>query len=131
MATRRPPLANGNFVGMTCAADYSAKQYYLVYQSSDTEVTVCTAITDIVFGVIHTIDDANGLYATIAVAPEEVWVYAAAALAVGAIVGPSTTGTAQAAVSTQFGCGRVTGASGAAADLVKIKLAVPDTVAIA
>jgi len=101
-------------------ADATITAFTFVKLASLTNVTPCSAITDIVYGVAQNAASA-GEVVTVKVSGESK-VVAAAALALDAIVGTSTGATAQALASTQYPRGKVVEASGATADSCVIQL---------
>lgn len=93
--------------GVVAAADYSAaaNQYKAVKLTAKGEVTLCTAITDKVIGILQN-RPAAGETAEVVCFGFTKW-RGNADLSVGTYVSTSTDGEAQAAVSTQFPCGHV------------------------
>ena len=119
MASVRNPQSPD--VSKLAGEDLSAAQYMMVTLESDgVSVTLADAITDIVYGVLQNAPD-TGEAAVVRV-EAETKVVASAALAVGVIVGPATTGKIQTAVATQYPRGIVVSPSGADLDLAVIEL---------
>ena len=94
--------------------------YTFVELQSDDTVDACTAITEIVYGVVQNAV-VEGELATIKVSGESK-VVAQEALALNVFVGPHTGGKAVTAASTSYPRGRVVEASGAADDICVVEL---------
>lgn len=116
-------LRNSETVGMKAGADLSANIHRFVVLSTLDTVVVVSAITDVVFGVQtdELLASAVGLPVSVKVAGQ-VYIEAAEALAINAIVGASANGRGQVAASTNYPCGIVVQAAGAAGDLAIIDL---------
>lgn len=106
--------------GVVAAADYSAasNQYRAVYLSAKGVVTLCTAITDKVIGILQN-RPAAGETADVVCFGFTKW-RGNADLSVGTYVSTSTDGEAQTAVSTQFPCGHVVEDNAAAGGLATV-----------
>jgi hypothetical protein len=108
------------------AGDLSAKQYLFMKLSAAQTVDTCSAVTDKSVGVLQNDPSAAGQVAVVAVAGTTK-VIAGAAIAAGALVGPTAAGKAQTAVATQYARGVALEAAGADGDIIEILL-VPMTV---
>lgn len=102
----------------------TAKQRF-VKLTGDQTVAQCAAITDVVVGVCEV--GATAAEVTLGkggsiIVDGVAWVEAEAAITRGAFVGPSTSGRAQTAVSTQFIAGRALKAAAAAGDYIPVLL---------
>lgn len=99
--------------------DLSAKQFYFVKLSAADTVVVCSGATDIPVGVLQNKPAQNETAEVLILGESKV--SADAALAVGVQIGTSADGQADAKTvstdSTEYVCGTVTVASGAAADI--------------
>lgn len=102
------------------AVDLTGKQYYMLVLDSNDEVDVASGITDKIFGVLQN-EPKLGQEASIKT-DGNTKVVASASLALGVIVGPTTGGKAQVAVSTQFPRGTIVEAAGADEDIAVISL---------
>lgn len=100
------------------------KHRFVAYSAEDT-VVACTAVTDKAFGVVSTDVSAAeaALVKSVGVQMDGVaLVEAAAAITLGAYVGPSLNGRAQTAVATQFIRGQALKAAANAGDLIPVLL---------
>jgi hypothetical protein len=113
-------ISDSDYISKIAGEDLSSSQYMFVELVSKTNVELADAITDKVYGVLQNAP-AAGEIAVIKVRGETK-IVGSASLAINTIVGPSTAGKAQAAVATQFPCGRVVEAPGADGDLGVIEL---------
>lgn len=112
MAYEIPVLTPGIF---TAGEDLSSKQYYFVKQSGQT-VIACTGATDIPIGVLQNAPTSGQAAEVMSIGISKV--NSDAALSVGALIGTSADGQADAKTpgtdTTEYVVGRVIGASGAA-----------------
>lgn len=113
-------ICEGDYRSKLAGEDLTAAQYLFVTLETDDALDLADAITDKPYGVL--MNAPNTGEAANVKARGETKVVAAAALAVGDLVGPATSGKAQVAVSTQFPCGIVTLAAGADGDIAVIEL---------
>lgn len=101
------------------AADLSAKQFYFVKMATGGKVDVCSGATDKPIGVLQN-KPTSGQSATVCLSGVTK-VSSDAALAVGVLIGTSADGQADAKTpgtdTTEYICGQVILASGAAAEL--------------
>lgn len=108
-------------LSIPAGADLSAKQYTFVKLSGSTVISAAAA-TDLPIGVLLD-DPASGETAAVAVSGV-VKLKASAAIAVGALVGTTSTGTGVTLVagtdSTKFILGRAITAAGAAGDIITV-----------
>jgi len=109
-----------NLVSKPAGEDLSSSQFMFVTLESDGTVDLADAVTDVIYGVLQN-TPAAGETAVVMVIGESK-IVANGVLANGAIVGPATTGKAQAAVATQYPSGIVTSPSGADLDLAVIEI---------
>ncbi len=116
MAFEKPVLTNSFEV----AGDMSTKQYYFMKLDANGRVTVCTGATDKPIGVLLNKPDTLGKAAEIGI----IGIFSVssdAALNEADLIGPSGDGQADAKTpgsdTTEFVCGQVLQASGAAAEL--------------
>lgn len=111
------PIFMKSFVA---GADLSSSQYKFVELSSEDTVTVCNAATDVPIGVLQN-DPTSGQEAVVMIIGVSK-VQADAALSVGAQIGTSADGQADAKTPgtdiTEYVVGRVLQASGAAAEII-------------
>lgn len=117
MATIRNFLAP--HVSCTAYADLTAKQFCAVKLVSDGVVDVCSATSDLVYGILQNAPD-TGQMAEVAIMGESKW-KAGEAIASG-FVATTAAGLAQAATGTQYPRGFITQASGAASDICVVEL---------
>ncbi len=117
MAVFSKPVLTNSF---EAAADLSTKQYYFVELDSNGRVNAVNAVTDRPIGVLLNKPDALGKVAEVGVVgifP----VSSDAALSIGALIGPSADGQADAKTpgtdTTEYVVGQVLQASGAAGEL--------------
>lgn len=98
------------------ATDLSSKQYYFVKESAAGKVTVCTLATDVPIGVLQNAPTAGQTARVMTLGVSKV--SSDAALTLGQLIGTSGDGQADAKTpgtdTTEYVCGRVTRASGAA-----------------
>lgn len=98
------------------AADLSGKQYYFVKESAAGKVTVCAAATDVPIGVLQNAPTSGQQARVMTLGVSKV--SSDAALTLGLLIGTSADGQADAKApgtdTTEYVCGRVTRASGAA-----------------
>ena len=129
MAYKGNNFVDGEYRNMVASADFMGKMYYFVkLHTTSGQVALCSAITDKVYGVLHS-EGESGEVVKVKVYGETP-VSANAAVALGAFIGPSTDSQAQTAVSTQFVAGQALTAAGAAGDLFRIEL-IRSTLAVA
>jgi len=103
-------------------SDMTAYQYYTVALRSDGKVELCDSTSDIVYGVLQNAPD-SGEVASIKVAGESKVVLAAGvSFANGNFVGPSSSGTAQVAVTGQYPFGVIVGGGDSTAELAVVDL---------
>lgn len=106
-------------VGFTASADLSAKQYYFVKISGANTVTVCAAATDVPCGVLQNAPASGAAAEVVALGISKV--SSDAALSRGNLIGTSGDGQADAKTpgtdTTEYVCGQVLVATGAAGDL--------------
>jgi len=100
--------------------DLSSSQYMFVELVSQTNVELADAISDKCYGVLQNAPTA-GKPAVIKVSGESK-IVGSDSLAIGTIVGPATSGKAQAAVTTQYPRGIITQAPGADGDIGAVEL---------
>lgn len=112
MAYESPQTNIGTF---TASADLSAKQFYFVKLSSATQVTVCSAVTDVPIGVLQN-KPTSGQQAIVCVFGVSK-VSADATLAAGNVIGTSADGQAQPLTvgteTTVYTCGQAISAASA------------------
>lgn len=108
-------------VSMLAAADLSGNQYKFVKETAARTVNVCTAITDIAYGIQQ--DDTAAAGRAVGVAIDGISKCVAnAAIAAGARVAPAATSKAQTAVGTQFPRGLAVTAAAADNDVFECLL---------
>jgi hypothetical protein len=123
-------FVEGEYRTMEASADFTGKMYHFVkLHTTSGQVALCTAITDKVYGVLHSVTATIGKPVKVKVYGETP-VSANAAVALGAFVGPSTDSQGQTAVATQFIAGQALTAAGAAGDLFRVEL-IRSTLAVA
>jgi hypothetical protein len=105
--------------GLVAGADLSAKQYHFVKISASNTVVVCSGATDKPIGVLQN-TPTSGQAAEVCVVGQTK-VSSDAALSAGALIGTSADGQADAKTpgtdTTEYVCGQVIAASGAAAGI--------------
>jgi hypothetical protein len=123
MATEKDLIIDGTH---EAGADLSTHQHKFVKLDANNRVILCTALTDVPFGILQNKPDALGKGADVARFGTQVKVSADAALSVGDQVGPSADGQADARVigtdTTHYVVGIVTGAVSNAGELATISL---------
>ena len=92
----------------TASADLSAKQYYFVKLSSETQVTVCGAVTDKPIGVLQNNPESGEQAIVRCLGVSKV--SADATLASGDVIGTSADGQALGSETTVHVCGQAIGA---------------------
>lgn len=104
----------GKPITIVAGADLSALQWYLVKLNSSGLAVPITAITDIPFGVLQNAPASGENASIIPISGGLSRVALGATLTPGALISPSATGLAVAAVSTAYTCGQLTegGANG-------------------
>jgi hypothetical protein len=109
-----------NLSSKFAGADLTGKQYYMVKLDANDDVILCSDITDTVFGVLQ--NEPKDEQEAVIKTHGNTKVVASAALALDVIVGTTTGGKAQVAVSTQFPRGSIVTPAAADEDIAVISL---------